>query len=74
MIRVRAEAEKSRQGRIILENSIKTIHDIHRKVTVVGVESDDQLDIVRPFNVDALQGFYFSKPLTGEQLIEMYAV
>ncbi len=68
------EAEKNEVGRVILENSIKTIHDIHRKVTVVGVESDEQLELVRPYGVDALQGFYFAKPLTEEQLIEMYAV
>jgi len=40
------------------------------KVTVEGVETVDQVSILSDMGCDELQGFYFSKPLTADELVE----
>ena len=42
------------------------------QITVEGIETRDQLDDIRTFDVDRLQGFYFARPLTEEALFERY--
>ena len=56
-------AEKNRIGRAILENSVRMIRDMQRKILVEGVETEAQLQLVKELSVDYLQGFYFSKPV-----------
>ena len=56
------ESEKSEYGRIILENSIRMIHDMKRPVVAVGVESREHIEKLEKLDVEYLQGFYFSRP------------
>lgn len=39
-------------------------HSIRKKVVVEGVESENQLNLVRDLGCDIIQGYYFGKPLT----------
>lgn len=67
------EADRSEYGRIILENSIRMIHDMRRPIVAVGVETQKQLDQLRELNVEYVQGFYLSKPQTVEELMAKYS-
>ena len=64
-------AEKLSRGRIILENSVRMIHDLGCEVLVEGVETDEQIALLSRLNVDFLQGFYFSKPVPKERFLEV---
>ena len=64
-------AEKLSRGRIILENSVRMIHDLGCDVLVEGVETDEQIALLSRLNVDFLQGFYFSKPVPKERFLEV---
>ncbi|NVJ59908.1 MAG: EAL domain-containing protein [Gammaproteobacteria bacterium] len=56
------------------ETIIKTIIDLAKslqKTSVVeGVETAEQLDFVREFGADSVQGYYFAKPMSREETIE----
>ncbi|MCR5292498.1 MAG: EAL domain-containing protein [Eubacterium sp.] len=56
-------AEKSKLGMIILENTIRMIQQMGKKILVEGVETAEQIELLKRLNVDYLQGFYFSKPI-----------
>ena len=56
-------AEKSKLGMIILENTIRMIRQMGKKILVEGVETAEQIELLKRLNVDYLQGFYFSKPI-----------
>ncbi|MDB5762330.1 MAG: hypothetical protein JWQ21_1325 [Herminiimonas sp.] len=43
-------------------------HAIHLEVTAEGVESAEQVEFFQRENCEALQGFFFSKPLPAEQM------
>lgn len=64
-------AEKNAIGRAILDNSVRMIREMHRKILVEGVETEEQIRILANLSVDFLQGFYFSKPLPREEFIAM---
>ena len=56
---------------IFLEYIVKLAHIIHLKVCVEGVETDDELTIVRQTDCDMIQGFYFYRPLELEHFYEV---
>ena len=60
-------------GRILLENTVRMIKQMGRKVLVEGIETEAQLSLLREVGVDYLQGFYFSRPLPKEEFLEILA-
>lgn len=53
--------------RNIVETIIGLAHRFDMQVVAEGVESADQLDMLRELGCDAAQGFYFSKPLPHQE-------
>ena len=60
-------------GRILLENTVRMIKQMGRKVLVEGVETKAQLDLLRDVGADYLQGFYFSRPLPRDEFLALVA-
>ncbi len=56
------EAMKNDTGKVVLDNSIRMIKQLKRKVLIEGIESSSQIELLREYDVDYLQGYYFSKP------------
>ena len=65
------EAQKSSLGRIILENSVRMIRQMDRKILVEGVETAEQIELLAQLGVDYLQGFYFSRPVPLDELLKL---
>ncbi len=64
-------AEKSELGMIILENTIRMIQQMKKLILVEGVETVDQINLLKKLNVDYLQGFYFSKPIPKDEFVKL---
>jgi EAL domain-containing protein (putative c-di-GMP-specific phosphodiesterase class I) len=60
-----AELGRTTQGTTIVAAVISLSHALGMRVIAEGVETVDQLDILRMLNCDWIQGFYFSTPLHG---------
>ena len=56
------DSDVDEQGRIILENSIRMIHEMRKPVVAVGVETKQQLEKLKMLDVEYIQGFYMSEP------------
>lgn len=54
----------------LFEAIIKTAHSFGIEVIAEGVELKEQHEIIKSINCDYIQGYYFSKPLPPEKLIE----
>ena len=67
-------AEKSELGMIILENTIRMIRQIKKRILVEGVETKEQIELLERLEVDYLQGFYFSKPIPKNALVDLLSV
>lgn len=71
------DAERSEAGMVIFENSISLLRHIGCRVLVEGVETESQAKLLRQFDVDSYQGFYFAKPMPEEEFaafLEQYRV
>ena len=58
----------SAEHTVIARAIISLAHNLKLKVVAEGVETRDQLTFLREHDCDEMQGFYFSEPLSAEQL------
>ena len=53
-------------NRLVVETVIHMAHSLGMSAIVESVETAAQVEIVRSFNADAAQGFFFARPMSGE--------
>lgn len=64
-------AEKSESVMIILENTIRMIKQMNKKILVEGVETAEQIKLLEKLGVNYLQGYFFSKPIPMEDFLAL---
>ncbi len=64
---VTADGQK---GKKLLKNIIKMVKDLGCKVIIEGVEKDEDVELIKSFGGEYIQGFYYSKPLSLDRMIE----
>jgi|GEM_PF-6364675 len=73
----KAEEEKAEEGKEIKDdfaffNAIVQLgHSLNLRVLAEGVETEEQLQLLRRMNCDYAQGFLFSKPLPMNEIIKV---
>jgi diguanylate cyclase (GGDEF)-like protein len=63
---------EDKDDRSIAEAIIKMGHSLGLQVVAEGVETREQLEMLKAFGCDALQGFYFDRALPGQLFEEKY--
>lgn len=56
------------RSQAIVRHIVGLAHELELKVIAEGVETNDQLEVMRDIGCDYLQGFLFSKPMPLEEL------
>lgn len=56
----------------ITEAIISMAHSLKQRVIAEGVETVEQLEFLRAHGCDAVQGYYFSKPLPAADLVSVF--
>ena len=64
------ELEKDDGSRLIAHAIISLSHILGKMVVAEGVETAGQLELLRKWECDVIQGYYFSRPLTPKNFIE----
>ena len=54
----------------ILHGCINLANSLELSTVVEGVESKEQLEVIRSYGADMIQGYYFSKPMREEKFIK----
>ncbi|MFD2640832.1 putative bifunctional diguanylate cyclase/phosphodiesterase [Pseudomonas japonica] len=62
--------ELREENRKLVHAMINLAHNLHLEVVAEGVETEEQLDLLRSFGCDQVQGYLISKPLAIEPLVE----
>lgn len=60
-------AEKD-QNRVMVKAMISLGHELDLEVIAEGVETEEQLEVLRELNCDTIQGFYYAKPLEAGEV------
>ena len=61
-----ADIDTSKDDAEIIHTIINMGQTLNRRIIAEGVETQEQLDILKQYNCDEIQGYFFSKPLTQE--------
>lgn len=56
----------------LVKHFIEYAHTFGKVVIAEGVETEEQLNILKVLNCDEVQGYYYSKPLLPEELEQFY--
>ncbi|MGN0729399.1 ABC transporter substrate binding protein [Treponema sp.] len=53
-----------------IKNIVRLVHSLEMKLTVEGVEHQWQNEKLKSFHCDYIQGYYYSKPISGAEIEE----
>ncbi len=56
------------RGRAMLQDMIRLIRNRGHKILIEGVETEEQLRLVRQMEIDYAQGYYIGRPVAAERL------
>ena len=59
---------EDRDERTFLDGIVRLVKSRKKLVVVEGVDSPQQVELLRAMGCDRIQGYYFSKPVTAEEL------
>lgn len=59
------------KNKILIKSIIELAHNLNLKVIAEGVERKEQLDILKQFNCDTIQGYYYYKPLPLSEIMKI---
>jgi EAL domain-containing protein (putative c-di-GMP-specific phosphodiesterase class I) len=55
----------------ILTLLTEMLHKMGKSIVAEGVETEEQLSVVKKVGIERVQGFYYSKPLTEKEFLEL---
>lgn len=61
------DASQTTRGYKVVQNIISLAHDLNLKTVAEGVETVEQLEMLKKCGGDMVQGFYFSRPMPEEE-------
>jgi EAL domain-containing protein (putative c-di-GMP-specific phosphodiesterase class I) len=68
------EMEQREENRKLVHAMINLAHNLSLEVVAEGVETPEQLALLRSFNCDQAQGFLISHPLAMPELMQYLAM
>ncbi len=60
------QAQTSRDSHIILSQTMNMVRKLGKVTVCEGVETEDQVEMLRKMDCDLVQGFFYSKPLSKD--------
>ena len=57
------------QVALLYKNIVAVMQNLGHKVVAEGVETQEEIDLLKQWGVDLVQGYYYTKPLDSEQII-----
>ena len=66
------QLEQGEKGKIILTEMVKMAMNLGLETVCEGVETKEQAEFLREIGCTKLQGYYYCKPVSPEQILERY--
>ncbi|MCM1040278.1 MAG: EAL domain-containing protein [Roseburia sp.] len=57
------------KARFVMEAAMHMIHDMELQIVSEGIETKEQMETIVALGIDYIQGYYFSRPLPGEEFL-----
>ena len=56
------------------QSIVETFHRVGYSIVSEGVETEDEMRLLRGWGADMIQGYYFSRPLPVEELLKLLSM
>ena len=66
------EIDTDERAKMIVQSMMIIMHGLGIEVVAEGVETDEQLEVLKKYSCDYVQGFLFSRPLPSDRFIAYY--
>jgi len=63
----------NQKARFVMEAAMHMIHDMKLEIVSEGIETQEQAQAIETLGIEYIQGYYFSKPLSGEEFLRLTA-
>ncbi len=64
---------KNEKRALFYHSLVETFHRMNYSIVSEGVETQEEMELLSSWGVDMIQGYYFSKPLPAQELIDKIA-
>jgi prepilin-type N-terminal cleavage/methylation domain-containing protein len=71
LVQIEVAMTENYDARAIAKAIINLGHTLHKSVVAEGVETAEQLVLLRRWRCNRIQGYYFSRPLTADEFAEL---
>ena len=65
------DAMHNKKAEIILKNTIEMVKMLDMEIVAEGAETPEQVEKLREMGVDFVQGFYYSKPISRDDFLQL---
>jgi diguanylate cyclase (GGDEF)-like protein len=65
------ELGNSKEGRVFFQAIVSMAHALGMSVVAEGVETEEQLDILRGLDCNEVQGYYIARPVPAGEMLQM---
>lgn len=65
------ELANSKEGKVFFQAIVSMAHALGMSVVAEGVETEEQLEILRNLDCNEVQGFYIARPVPAQEMAEM---
>ncbi len=62
-----------RRDDMLIDSIVKMSHNLGMYVVAEGIETQEQVDLLRSMNCDAIQGYFYAKPMSINEFEEKYS-
>ncbi len=60
----------NQKAKFVMEAAMHMIHDMQLEIVSEGVETKEQMEAIVALGIEYIQGYYFSKPLPGDEFLQ----
>lgn len=60
----------NQKAKFVMEAAMHMIHDMGLEIVSEGIETKEQMEAIVELGIEYIQGYYFSKPLPGDEFLQ----
>ena len=61
---------KNEKAKLVMSATVKMIKELSLKIVAEGIETEEQVNEIKNLEIDYIQGYYYSKPLSESDFIK----
>ena len=61
------------QAAFLYRSLISVLHEMNYRIVSEGVETKEEVEKLREWGVDMIQGYYFSRPVNSQEIVRLFS-